>query len=122
MQSALPVTGAFLAVAFADGRYDPLEEKRFLSTIANDPALTGIRTEALQEAYNLLRTEIETDYAGAAAKILAAIAAVKDDKSISAAIKVAARGAVVADRRIAPQEEAMLNRIAEALGLEAGAV
>ena len=122
MQSALPVTGAFLAVAFADGRYDPLEERRFLSTIANDPALSSIRTEALQEAYNLLRAEIETDYTGAAAKILAAIAAVKDDAAISDAVKVAARGAIVADRRLAPQEEAVLDRIAEALGLEAGTV
>ncbi len=122
MQSALPVTGAFLAVAFADGRYDPLEERRFLSTIANDPALAGIRTEALQEAYNLLRAEIETDYADAAAKILAAIAAVKDDKPVAEAVKVAARGAIVADRRVAPQEEAALDRIAAALGLEAGAV
>lgn len=122
MQSALPVTGAFLAVAFADGRYDPLEEKRFLSTIANHPALAVIRTEALQEAYNLLRAEIETDYPAACAKILSSIAATKDDAAVSEAVKVAARGAVVADRRVAPQEEAMLDRIAGALGLEAGAV
>ncbi|MEQ8179987.1 MAG: TerB family tellurite resistance protein [Amphiplicatus sp.] len=122
MQSALPVTGAFLAVAFADGRYDPLEERRFLSTIANAPALSGIRTEALQEAYNMLRAEIETDYPSAAAKILAAIAAAKGDMAIVEAVKVAARGAIVADRRLAPQEEVALDRIAAALGLEAGAV
>jgi len=122
MQSALPVTGAFLAVAFADGRYDPLEERRFLSTIANAPALSSIRTEALQEAYNLLRAEIETDYSSATAKILAAIAAAKDDKAVVEAVKVAARGAIVADRRLAPQEEVALDRIATALGLEAGVV
>jgi tellurite resistance protein len=120
MKTATPVTGAFLLVAFADGRYEPSEESRFLSTIANQPALACVNTQALQDAYNLLVGEIDADYAAAADRILAAIASMKDDAQISAAIKVAARGAVVADNRIAPQEEAMLDRIAAALGLKTG--
>lgn len=122
MKSAVPVTGAFLAVAFADGRYDASEEGRFLATIANHPALAGIGSAALQKAYNDLREAIERDFAGASARILAAIGAVKDDPAVSEAVKVAARAAVVADRRIAPQEELMLDHIAAALGLEKGAV
>lgn len=122
MRTATPVTGAFLLVAFADGRYEPSEEGRFLATIANDPALACVRTEALQEAYNALREDVALDYASATDRILSSIAAVKDDPAVSKAVKVAARGAVVADARIAPQEEMMLNRIAAALGLEAGAI
>lgn len=122
MNAARPVTGAFLLVAFADGHYDSSEERRFLSTLANHPALACVKTSALEEAYNSLIVEIEADFANAADSIMKSISAAKDDATACAAIKIAARGAVVADDRIAPQEEIMLSRIAEALGLEAGEV
>ena len=122
MRAAEPVTGAFLAVAFADGRYDPSEEQRFLATIANDPTLSCVRSEALQEAYNVLLHAFENDFATAAERVLELICGVKNDSAIAAAVKTAARGAVVADERVAPQEELMLGRIAEALGVEQGSI
>lgn len=122
MRIATPVTGAFLAVAFADGRYDKSEERRFLAAIANHPALGCCDTAALQEAYNTLLSEIEGDYAAATARILASIEAVKDEAKVSEAVKVSARGAIVADHVLSPQEEVMLDRIGAALGLEPGAV
>lgn len=122
MRIATPVTGAFLAVAFADGRYDPLEERRFLAAIANHPALGCCSTAALQEAYNTIVAEIAEDYSTATARILASIEAVRDEAKVSEAVKVSARGAIVADHVLSPQEELMLDRIAAALGLEPGAV
>ncbi|HXI87996.1 MAG TPA: TerB family tellurite resistance protein [Parvularculaceae bacterium] len=122
MDAAIAVTGAFLLVAFSDGLYAPSEERRFLSTIANDPALKMLSTGALEDAYNLLIAEIEADYDQACARILDCIRAVRGDRVLAAAVTLAARGATVADERIAPQEELALNRIAEALGLEKGSL
>ena len=122
MKIALPVTGAFLAVAFADGKYEAAEENRFLATIANKPELSVVGTVALQSAYNDLVEDFRRNFAATKARVLDAVAAVKDDARIAEAIKTAARGAIVADMRIAPQEEAMLNEIAAALGLDAGSV
>lgn len=122
MKAATPVTGAFLAVAFADGRFHPTEENRFLGSIANHKALEFISTYALQDAYNTLSHELKKDYAAAATHILQAISAVRHDPKIAEAVKVAARGAIVADHVVTAQEELMLGRIAEALGLEHGDV
>ena len=81
-----------------------------------------LSTGALQDAYNILMAEIETDYDRAAARILQCIEGAKDDKTLVPAIMMAARGATVADEKIAPQEELALNRIAKALGLKEGAL
>ena len=122
MRHATPVAGAFLAVAFADGRYDGREETRFLTRVANHPALGCVRTAALAEAYNTLREEIEQDFAATAARILDAIAAVRAEPAVSEAVLVAARSAIVADHVLSAQEEIILSRIAAALGLEEGLV
>lgn len=122
MKIAIPVTGAFLAVAFADGKYEPSEENRFLATIANKPELAVVNTVALQSAYNDLVEDFRKNFSATKARVLEAISAVKDDQRVVDAIKAAARGAIVADMKIAPQEEFLLNEIAKALGLEAGSV
>lgn len=122
MKTAIPVTGAFLAVAFADGRYDPSEENRFLATIANKPELAVVSAVALQSAYNDLVEDFRKNFTATKTRVLDGIAAIKDDKRIADAVKTAARGAIVADLKIAPQEEFVLNEIAKALGLEAGSV
>lgn len=122
MRAATPVTGAFLAVAFADARYHATEENRFLGTIANHKALAFISTFALQDAYNTISAEIRKDYSAAATRILQSIGAIRNDERIAEAVKVAARGAIVADHVVTAQEELMLGRIAEALGLEHGDV
>lgn len=122
MKIAIPVTGAFLAVAYADGKYEPSEENRFLATIANKPELAVVSTVALQSAYNDLVEDFRKDFSSTKMRVLEAIVAVKDDRRVADAIKTAARGAIVADLKIAPQEECMLNEIAKALGLEPGSV
>ncbi|MBY0422912.1 MAG: TerB family tellurite resistance protein [Parvularculaceae bacterium] len=122
MRNALPVTGAYLAVAFADGRYDTSEENRFLATIANRPELACVSTMALQSAYNDLVEDFRRDYSATRKRVLEAIAVVREDVKVAEAVKVAARGAIVADMKVNLQEEFVLNEIAKALGLSAGAV
>ncbi|MEZ5895122.1 MAG: TerB family tellurite resistance protein [Parvularculaceae bacterium] len=111
--------GAFLLVAFADAHFDKREEARFLGGVVNDPAFAAMSAPRLADCYNELRTALERDYDGAQADILAAIRAVRTHGASVAAIKTAARQAVVADRAIKPQEEIVLGRIAAALGIAA---
>lgn len=120
MRIAVPVTGAYLAVAFADGRFDPSEETRFLATVANRPELAIVSATALQSAYNDLVEDFRRDYSSTRARVLEAISAVKDDVKVLEAVKIAARGAIVADMRVTPQEEFVLGEIGKALGLGAG--
>ena len=116
------VCGAFLMVAFADSRFDKMEEGRFLVTVANDPMLATLDAGDLESCYNDLVADFTKNYAGAAADVLAAVKAVKNGNDISKAIKLAARIAIVADQKIMPQEEAALESISLALGLEKGSV
>jgi tellurite resistance protein len=122
MKVATPVTGAFLAVAFADGRYHATEENRFLGALANHKALAEISTVSLQTAYNTLTAEFRRDYPEAIAHVMESIKAVRFDAKAREAVKVAARAAVVADHVVTAEEELVLNRIAQALGLKVGDV
>lgn len=122
MRIAMPVTGAYLAVAFADGRFQPTEENRFLATIANRAELSVASPAAIQSAYNALVADFRRDYAATRARVLEAIAAVREDAKVVEAIKIAARCAVVADQKVTPQEEFLLGEIAKALGLPAGSI
>ena len=120
--AAKAICGAFLAVAFADAQFDPSEEGRFLTTVANDPSLAEIDTENLEFCYNELVQAFSDNYAGAAASVLAAIQAVSTNEPLVCAVKMSARRAIVADDKIMGQEELALDHIALALGLEKGSV
>ncbi len=119
---ASAVCGAFIMVAYADANFDHVEEARFLSTVLNDPALSFLDSATAGACYNRLAEDFKSDYASAAGRVLAAISACRDDAEAAAAIKLSARRAIVADQRLMPQEEASLDQIAKALGLEEGAV
>jgi len=116
------ICGAFLMVAFADARFDKSEEGRFLTTIANDPALAGIETKGLENSYNKLVTAFSDNYAGAAATVLAAIKSISTEPHLVSAVKMSAQRAIVADDKIMGQEELALDHIALALGLKKGEV
>ena len=116
------ICGAFLMVAFADARFDSLEEGRFLTSVVNDASLKNIETAALESCYNTLVEAFQDNYASTAASVLSTIKSSRTDKNIAAAVTLSARRAIVADETILPQEEAALDAIAGALGLEKGAV
>jgi tellurite resistance protein len=119
MNAEFAACGAYLLVAFADARFDQIEEARFLGGVVNDRAFSTLSSSALADAYNQLKASLERDYDSAEAEILAAIRTARGDVRAAAAVKIAARQAVIADREIKPQEEVVLARIAEALGVSA---
>ena len=116
------ICGAFLMVAFADARFDSLEEGRFLTTVVNDAPLKDLDTSALETCYNALVGAFKDNYAKTAAGVLSAIKSSRENDDAAAAVTLSARRAIVADEKILPQEEAALDAIAGALGLEKGAV
>lgn len=120
-QEAHAVCGAYLLVAFADARFDAIEEARFLASLANTDALKHLGSEEIETVYNGLSAALRRDYAGASDGVLQAIAGCRHDDRAVAAILAAARAAIVADQAIQPQEETVLSRIAAALDVpEAG--
>ena len=116
------VCGAYLLVTFADGRHDPVEENRLMATLANSEVTRSVGAMELEEAYNRLVAALDADYAGTSETILAAIRTFTDDAAVRAAVVSAARCAIVADQKVQPQEELVLARIADALGLDQGEI
>lgn len=113
--------GAYLLAAFADARVEKIEEARFLGGVVNDSAFRTFSPESLAGEYTRLLAALAADYDAAEAEILSAVAAVKRDPHFVAAVKVAARQAVIADQKLKPQEEVVLGRIARALGVDPAA-
>ena len=121
-QEAHAICGAYLMVAFADGRFDNLEEARFLAGLANHDALKHLSSEEIETVYNGLSAEFRRDYSGASKAVVAAIEGCRHDARAVKSITTAARTAVVADQAVLPQEEIVLDQIAAALDLKAGTI
>lgn len=115
--AAVAACGAYLLVALSDARLDRVEESRFLDGVVHEPAFAGFKADVLAAEYNRLRAAIEDDYGAAEAEILTAIALCRNDKAVSAAVREAARQAIIADQELKPQEDLSLSRIARALGI-----
>lgn len=116
--AATAACGAYLLVALADARVESVEEARFLGGVVNDDAFRTIPADALAGEYNRLIADLQADWNGAEAEILGAIAKMRGDANGAEAVKAAARHAIVADERLKPQEEFVLERIARALGVD----
>jgi tellurite resistance protein len=109
--------GAYLLVALSDARLDRIEEARFLDGVVHEPVFARFAAESLAAEYNRLRGAVEADYDSAEAEILTAIALYRSDKAVAAAVREAARQAIIADQELKPQEDLALSRIARALGI-----
>ncbi len=114
---ATAACGAYLLAAIADARIETVEEARFFGGLVNDSAFRAIDAAALTAEYARLHAALRADYPAAEKEILAAIGAVRESGA-AAAVKLAARHAVVADQKLKPQEDFILARIARALGLD----
>lgn len=114
--------GAFLLVAFADGRFDASEEARLLAGLVNQTPFSDFNAAVLEGEYNGLVAALRSDYRAAAQTILADITWAGGDAQLSDAVVLAARAAIVADTRLEAQEEAAIAEIAHALGREPGAI
>lgn len=109
--------GAYLLVALADARLARIEEARFLDGVVHDGAFSNFGASALASEYNRLHAALLDDYDQAEAEILTAIAAHRSNPAVAAAVREAARQAVIADQELRPQEDLALARIARALGV-----
>ncbi len=107
---------AYAVVCFSDGRLSPLEARRFASFAAAEGALRTAPAEEIEAAWTAAVREVEAT--SDARKSLEAIAAFATTPSARAAVMRAAQAATVADRRVEPQEDAAVIRIAEALKLD----
>lgn len=114
-QEAHAICGAFLVIAFADGRFDDLEEARLLAGLTNHDVLKHLSANEIETVYNGLASAFRREYAATCEGVMAAISGCRHDQRASDAIVTAARMAVVADHAILPQEEIVLKRIARAL-------
>jgi len=110
--------GAYLLAAYADARVERIEEARFLGGVVNHAAFRHFEPAALASEYTRLLAALQSDYDAAEAEIVTAIAAVRSQPTAVEAVRIASRQAVIADQALKPQEEAMLARIARALGLD----
>jgi len=109
--------GAYLLVALADARLERIEEARFLDGVVHGRAFSGFSASALAAEYNRLHAALLEDYDAAEAEILTAVAEHRGDPTVAAAVREAARQAVIADQELQPQEDLALARIARALGI-----
>lgn len=114
--------GAFLMVAFADGKFDRSEEARLLAGLANSTPFDKFPSPVFEGEYNGLNAAIQSDYRAAADTVLDDIAWAREVGGMDDIIMMAARAAIVADERVEAQEEAAIRQIAEALGREAGEI
>ncbi len=112
------VCGAYLSVAFADGRFDHSEKARLLGGLIHDPELSNLDTDLLTETYNDFVDLFSSDYTKGLESVLQTISTVRHEDGVSAMVSKAARTAIVADNALAPQEEIVLRKIESALGLE----
>lgn len=108
---------AWAIVCLSDGRLVPLEERRFLSFAAAEPAFSDMApadaAAAWLRAYNAVSGG--PDYSKALPDIANAVAG---SVAAPAAIMRAAQAALIADRFEAPQETGAIQAIAAALGLD----
>jgi tellurite resistance protein len=117
---AKTVCGAYLIVAFSDGRYDKSEEVGMVVGLFEKNTPAGVSKADLEAALPELEQAFQADYDLAANRVLEMARSLRDNGLAKRAIMHAARTAVIADRAVAPQEESAMDRISEALGLKTG--
>lgn len=114
--------GAFLTVAFSDGQFAKAEEIRLKLGVLKSHASLHETASELDAAYERFVTAFSRDYDKAVASTLASLEKLKGHGMARRSVMAAAQSAVVADSAVKPQEELALERLAQALGLQRGAL
>ncbi len=118
-QLADGLAASFALIACADGRLHPSEPCRFSDLIEKCGDIGSLDKVRVEQAFEKQVMALMDNYQTAKPEALGAIARMCTNKrAIKAAIGLA-RIAVVADRKIAPQEELMIREIADAVGISA---
>tara|TARA_R110000744_G_scaffold273278_1_gene386188 strand:+ start:2184 stop:2585 length:402 start_codon:yes stop_codon:yes gene_type:complete len=116
------VCGAYLMVAFSDGKYALSEKVRMVHGLLAKDVPAGVAKADLEAALPAIEKAFAADYETAAKRVLELIASVSGNGIAKRAVIHAAQTAVVADNAIVAQEAGALDRISDALGLKKGAI
>jgi tellurite resistance protein len=109
---------AYAAVACVDRRLTAAETRRFVDKIQSTPALEGLTEATIVADFNDIASCFFDNYDAAQREALDFIAGFKDCPEERAATIAAAQIALVADRDLKPQEEAIIAEICRTLGLD----
>ncbi|MEM9493323.1 MAG: TerB family tellurite resistance protein [Myxococcota bacterium] len=112
------VSGAFAAVACADGVLDEKEVDMFLDMVRDSNAFTRVDLAALEQHFRNLATAILGDFEAGRKRALEEIAAARGNDKHTALVVSAAQIAIVADEKLRAREEVALRQICEVLGLD----
>jgi tellurite resistance protein len=107
---------AFALVSFADADLDPAEERRFATFVAGDPDLKAASSADIKAAWAWAVGEVKASQSFGAPLVSIRIAV--STAAEKATVMRAAQAAVVADGVEKEQEEAAIQALAEALGLD----
>ena len=111
------LAAAFALVAYADAHLDPREILRFEDLTLRDPFLVNLANDYIINCFQSFCDQLSTHYAEGKERALQAIAEAALVPGVRTALVRVVQLAVVADFRLAEQEELMLDEIAAAAGL-----
>ncbi len=115
------VCGAFAIVAAADGTVTETEIARFLDVIRDRSyASPKLGLDVVERLFRDLSMALLTDPEGGRQHALSEIARIKDLSPQRELVRSAAQIAIFADRRIEKREQAAMEEICKALGIDAG--
>lgn len=114
------VCGAYLLVAFSDGKYEKSEEVSLLLGVIESEMSAASSRGQVEEIASELKAAFEADYDRTADRVLSELSNLSSNGVARRAVSKAARKALIADKVVKPQEELALERIGRALGLKQG--
>lgn len=114
------IIGAYLLVAFADGRFDKSEEIGVRLSLLRDSKPNCISDVKAEETYGRLRAHFARNPDKAAQGVLAQLENLRGDGLARTAVVKVVRKALMADGVVTPQEESAMDKVAAALGLRQG--
>jgi tellurite resistance protein len=107
---------AFAMTALSDGKIDPVEERRFVSFVAGEPALRSAAQSDIAAAWTEAVKEVQASSSfGGPLVMIRTEARSQGDKLL---MMRAAQTAVAADQKLELQENVAVQKLAEALGLD----
>ena len=112
------MTFAYALVACVDKRLTAAETRRFVDKVRSTPALQALPEASVIADFNTVATRFFNDYEAEHKIAIEHIAQIKDWPQERAIVIAAAQIAVVADRDLKPQEEAIIAEICRILGLD----
>ncbi len=111
------LAAGFALIAYADAHLDPREIIRFEALTKRDPYLANIKCATTMAAFDMFCTMLRDDYATGKQAALRAVAEAALIPGIKEPLVRLVRIAIVADHRLAEQEEVMLKDIADAAAI-----